>query len=290
MTDIEEFNFELVKQFLLDRGGKVTNPELVRNFRHYLNDPVHKDHVRQRFKDFVNRLASVKEENGNVSPKEKTIQDVTVSPGTVKEKTQIINRMAESSGVPAKPALPSSGLGTITSKRREGPGARATALHWAAKYGSAEIVKLIAGSYSLNPNVKSGYTPLHLAYMFNQYHIAELLRAYGADANVRDHSGRKPSQYHKGGIPQPVKSTGLSGPRSVPQPSRSLDKDLGFMRMGSFNSRVKRTAAALTSPFGVQKLKPWGSADSVADGAPPMGPPKGTIKKKKAKKVIDFSR
>ncbi|XP_077503144.1 ankyrin repeat domain family member sosondowah isoform X2 [Amblyomma americanum] len=359
MTDIEEFNFELVKQFLLDRGGKVTNPELVRNFRHYLNDPVHKDHVRQRFKDFVNRLASVKEENGtkylilrneyfeelqssrreftvghngameetdssvgvmqqdhadyfapsqgqtlkhlqwrqftqdypmigdecpplspvgasrirsspclldencyedvppplpkkknsfggspkrpdmplppprgrknhgrrgsqveervrqfsvekelegNVSPKEKTIQDVTVSPGTVKEKTQIINRMAESSGVPAKPALPSSGLGTITSKRREGPGARAapdddttsvntldprrrewllraaqtdyhslvrllredpdlyrfevsiesiTALHWAAKYGSAEIVKLIAGSYSLNPNVKS---------------------------------------------------------------------------------------------------------------------------------------
>lgn len=47
--------------------------------------------------------------------------------------------------------------------------------------------------------------------------------------------------------------------------ARPAEKDLGFMRIGSFNSRVKRTAAALTNPFGVQKLKPWGSADSVTD-------------------------
>ncbi|KAL1440078.1 hypothetical protein MTO96_009895 [Rhipicephalus appendiculatus] len=164
-----------------------------------------------------------------------------------------------------------------------------TALHWAAKFGSAEIVKLVAGSYGLNPNVKSGYTPLHLAYMFNQYHIAELLRAYGADANARDNSGRKPGQYQRGGVPQPVRTTVVSGSKTTPQPSRSLEKDLGFMRMGSFNSRVKRTAAALTNPFGVQKLKPWGSADSVADGAAPcMAPPKSVVKKKKSKKVIDF--
>lgn len=497
MTSIEEFNFELVKQYLIDKGGKVTNPELVKHFRHYLNDPVHKDTIRQKFKDFVNRLACVKEDNGtkylilrneyfeelhnsrrdlslpsysaveepdncggfmcqdqcaeyfsppigqtpqppqwrhyspdcpitanecpplspvgvsrihsspcllvedncyedvppplpqkknsfggspkrpdmplppprgrknhgrrgsqveervrqfsvekelegNVTVKKESIQDVTVSPGTVKEKTQIINRMAESSGAPAKPALPSGSVGNAASKRRDGPGARAaadddttsvntldprrrewllrasqtdyhslvrllredpdlyrfedftsgyTALHWAAKFGCAEIVKLVAGSYGLNPNVKShgGYTPLHLAYMFNQHHIAELLRAYGADANVRDNSGRKPCQYLKGGVPQPVRATVVSGSKSIPQPSRSLEKDLGFMRMGSFNSRVKRTAAVLTNPFGVQKLKPWGSADSVADGAAPcMAPPKSMVKKKKSKKVIDF--
>ncbi|XP_075733548.1 uncharacterized protein LOC119176327 isoform X2 [Rhipicephalus microplus] len=136
-----------------------------------------------------------------------------------------------------------------------------------------------------------GYTPLHLAYMFNQYHIAELLRTYGADANARDNSGRKPGQYQRGGVPQPVRATVVSGSKTTPQPSRSLEKDLGFMRMGSFNSRVKRTAAALTNPFGVQKLKPWGSADSVADGAAPcMAPPKSVVKKKKSKKVIDFPR
>ncbi|XP_077503143.1 ankyrin repeat domain family member sosondowah isoform X1 [Amblyomma americanum] len=86
-----------------------------------------KNHGRRgsQVEERVRQFSVEKELEGNVSPKEKTIQDVTVSPGTVKEKTQIINRMAESSGVPAKPALPSSGLGTITSKRREGPGARA---------------------------------------------------------------------------------------------------------------------------------------------------------------------
>ncbi|KAL1440074.1 hypothetical protein MTO96_009891 [Rhipicephalus appendiculatus] len=279
MTSIEEFNFELVKQYLIDKGGKVTNPELVKHFRHYLNDPVHKDSIRQKFKDFVNRLACVKEENGtkflilrneyfeelhnsrrdlslpsypsmeepdncggfmsqdqpmeysspppgrtaqppqwrhyspdcpraasecpplspigvsrihsspcllvddncyedvppplpqkkhsvggsakrpdmplppprgrknhgrrgsqveervrqfsvekelegNASVKKESIQDVAVSPGTVKEKTQIINRMAENCGVPGKPALPSGAVGNTASKRRDGPGAR----------------------------------------------------------------------------------------------------------------------------------------------------------------------
>ncbi|KAL3190763.1 hypothetical protein MRX96_019025 [Rhipicephalus microplus] len=280
MTSIEAFNFELVKQYLIDKGGKVTNPELVKHFRHYLNDPVHKDSIRRKFKDFINRLACVKEENGtkflilrneyleelhnsrhdlslpsypsieetdncsglmsqdqpreysspppghtaqqpqwrhyspdcpraaseypprspigvsrihsspcllvddncyedvppplpqkkhsiggspkrpdmplppprgrknhgrrgsqveervrqfsvekelegNAGVKKESIQDVAVSPGTVKEKTQIINRMAENCGVPGKPALPSGAVGNTACKRRDGPGARA---------------------------------------------------------------------------------------------------------------------------------------------------------------------
>jgi len=29
------------------------------------------------------------------------------------------------------------------------------ALHWAAKHGNLDVVKLIAGTYHVNPNVKS---------------------------------------------------------------------------------------------------------------------------------------
>lgn len=374
MANYGNFSFDLVKEFLIDRGGKVTNPELVKHFRNYLNDPVHKDEIRLKFKDYVNRLACVRDEGGtkylilrkeyldelhnsqaeapapplpylpsheeppppytpnrdepdhcpafvgqqscpgyvtppmaqtpktpqwrqfspdqmmlaseypslasirssinrsspsllegsesyedippplpkkkhslngspkrpevplppprgrkshgrrgsqveervrqfstekelegNANLKEKNIQDVAVSPGTVKEKTQIINRMSESNSNLAKAALPASVHGSAA-KRRDVPGARAapdddttsvntldprrrewllraaqadcrslerllkedpdlyrfedftsgyTALHWAAKHGSAEIVKLIADTHQLNPNVKS---------------------------------------------------------------------------------------------------------------------------------------
>ena len=39
-----------------------------------------------------------------------------------------------------------------------------TALHWAAKQGNLDLVKLLAGNYQVNVNVRSygGYTPLHL--------------------------------------------------------------------------------------------------------------------------------
>ncbi|KAM7283166.1 uncharacterized protein ISCGN_000309 [Ixodes scapularis] len=112
----------------------------------------------------------------------------------------------------------------------------------------------------------------------------------GADPNVRDHSGRKPAQYLNSSAQASKTSTNH---KSFQQPSRSSEKDAGFMRMGSFNSRVKRTAAVLTYPFGVQKLKPWGSADSVTDVVrvflplSTMPPPKGLAKKKKSKKIIN---
>lgn len=52
-----------------------------------------------------------------------------------------------------------------------------SALHWAAKFGKPEIIKLIAGTYSVNPNIKSngGFTPLHLAAMHNHQQLMELL-------------------------------------------------------------------------------------------------------------------
>ena len=73
-----------------------------------------------------------------------------------------------------------------------------TALHWAAKHGHADIVKLLAGSYSQDPDVKTrgGYTPLMLAGMCKRDEVFDLLvKAYNADEDIRDHSGVKGRQY-----------------------------------------------------------------------------------------------
>lgn len=75
-----------------------------------------------------------------------------------------------------------------------------TALHWAAKFGNLDIIKLIAGTHQVSPNIKSsaGHTPLHVAYIFNRLEAANLLLlSYKAKPDIRDHSGKKPLQYLK---------------------------------------------------------------------------------------------
>lgn len=76
---------------------------------------------------------------------------------------------------------------------------RYTALHWAAKFGKLEIIKLIAGRHGVSANCKSsaGYTPLHVAYIFGQLEAADLLiKTYNANPNIRDYAGKRPMQYH----------------------------------------------------------------------------------------------
>ncbi|KAE9534838.1 hypothetical protein AGLY_008130 [Aphis glycines] len=59
-----------------------------------------------------------------------------------------------------------------------------------------DLVKMLAGTYSVNVNAKTGYTPCHLALQFGHEEIYKILvESYGADPNVRDYSGRKPRQY-----------------------------------------------------------------------------------------------
>ena len=73
-----------------------------------------------------------------------------------------------------------------------------TALHWAAKSGNLNVVKLLAGGYCVPVNQKShgGYTPLHLACQFGHSEVFDILiKAYGADSHLRDNSGRKPIHY-----------------------------------------------------------------------------------------------
>ncbi|XP_015429886.1 PREDICTED: ankyrin repeat domain-containing protein SOWAHB isoform X2 [Dufourea novaeangliae] len=76
-----------------------------------------------------------------------------------------------------------------------------TALHWAAKHGDENIVKLIAGTYkdyikSVNETTNGGYTPLHIAMQFDHENIFNLLvQVYGANQEIRDYSGKKARQY-----------------------------------------------------------------------------------------------
>ncbi|KAG0424250.1 hypothetical protein HPB47_000045, partial [Ixodes persulcatus] len=72
----------------------------------------------------VRQFSAEKELEGSPNFKEKSVQDVAVSPGTVKEKTQIINRMSESNLLTKVAAGPGGGS---AAKRRDGPGARAAA-------------------------------------------------------------------------------------------------------------------------------------------------------------------
>ncbi|XP_052010800.1 ankyrin repeat domain-containing protein SOWAHA [Xyrauchen texanus] len=78
-----------------------------------------------------------------------------------------------------------------------------TILHWASKSGNGEMVcKIIDVSRQsgakIDVNAKSydGYTPLHIAAIHRHECVLSLLvREYGANANIRDNSGKKPYRY-----------------------------------------------------------------------------------------------
>lgn len=73
-----------------------------------------------------------------------------------------------------------------------------TGLHWAAKHGHDDLVKMLAGTHKsdVNARTNAGCTPLHLAAMQGHAEVVDLLvKAYGADSNMRDYSGKKAHQY-----------------------------------------------------------------------------------------------
>ena len=75
-----------------------------------------------------------------------------------------------------------------------------TALHWAAKHGRPEVIKMLIGKPGVMVNQKTngGYTPLHLAAIHGHEEVIELLiQTYKADPNIRDYSGKKAKQYLK---------------------------------------------------------------------------------------------
>ncbi|XP_025425366.1 ankyrin repeat domain-containing protein SOWAHB isoform X3 [Sipha flava] len=173
-----------------------------------------------------------------------------------------------------------------------------TALHWASKHGNMDLVKMLAGTYGANVNAKTngGYTPCHIAMQFGHEEIYKILvESYGADPNVRDWSGRKPRQYQTN---QDVTSLSADTYRKLnARKHKHTEKDLGFLRIGSLNVRVKRTTEAFSNFLGVghnaEKIhKTWGSADNLQQNdIKRMPPPKSvSIKKRKSKRPQDFLR
>ncbi|KAM9342406.1 ankyrin repeat domain-containing protein SOWAHC [Pholidichthys leucotaenia] len=70
-----------------------------------------------------------------------------------------------------------------------------TALHWAAKHGNEDMATLVVNA-GADVNVKSGYTPLHIAALHGHQHILDLLAGtYGAKENLRDYSGHLACHY-----------------------------------------------------------------------------------------------
>jgi hypothetical protein len=109
-----------------------------------------------------------------------------------------------------------------------------TALHWAAKNGSTDVVKLLFGSSKppdVNTRSHGGYTALHVASMHGREAIIQLLiEVYKADPNIRDYAGRKPKHYV-------ANSTMSTRVQQLLQPP-----PLGMMnRSGSYSAKIGRS-------------------------------------------------
>lgn len=54
------FTLDVVREFIVSQGGKVSNHTLVSHFKSFLNDSKRKEANRQKFKEYVNVLSTVK--------------------------------------------------------------------------------------------------------------------------------------------------------------------------------------------------------------------------------------
>lgn len=75
-----------------------------------------------------------------------------------------------------------------------------TALHWAAKHGNIQMVRLLCQSnlIQIDKRSKSGYTALHLAQNFGRLDISDFLtKDCNANISIRDNHGFKSHQYGK---------------------------------------------------------------------------------------------
>jgi len=172
-----------------------------------------------------------------------------------------------------------------------------TGLHWAAKHGSLDMVKLMAGTYKAPVNAKShgGYTPLHLAAMHGHQDVFDLLvGAYGADANKRDNSGKKARQYmlhsENNTSTLSLSSDTFGQLKDRRRTGTRLEKNQGggMLRFGSISVKVKKTTEAFNNYFNSGSSNN-NSFDKRFDDSSKMPPPKfAPIKKRKSKRTIDF--
>ena len=147
-------------------------------------------------------------------------------------------------------------------------------------------------------------------YFFLKLQVFDILvKAYGADPNLRDNAGKKPRQYMQ---LTAVSSGGAQGGfhmsndtfRQLKDRRRNrnrqlADKNSGILRFGSLSVKVKKTTEAFNNYFGHNDKKsstgdqpyslPMIGVGPDEDTAK-MPPPKklGSIKKRKSKRAADF--
>ncbi|KAG5875741.1 hypothetical protein JTB14_023334 [Gonioctena quinquepunctata] len=149
--------------------------------------------------------------------------------------------------------------------------------------------------------IRKGYTPLHISAQFGHKDLFKLLiEVYKADPNIRDYSGRTAEYYLL--VKEQKEGPGLTL-RKIKGRKKQSDKDLGFLRIGSLNVRVKKTTEAFSNFLGVgsggtispldtmhEKVhKGWGSADNVNKESI-NGIPKGYAAKKKNRRTYESGR
>ncbi|XP_051161668.1 uncharacterized protein LOC127281803 isoform X2 [Leptopilina boulardi] len=64
MATPSELSLEEIRKYLLENGGSVRNHDLVKYFKKFLTDPETRVEARNRFKEYVNILATIKNEEG----------------------------------------------------------------------------------------------------------------------------------------------------------------------------------------------------------------------------------
>nr|CAD7195701.1 unnamed protein product [Timema douglasi] len=94
----------------------------------------------------------------------------------------------------------------------------------------------------------------------------------------------------------PMASLVLTDGSQLTFDSQHLEKDLGFLRIGSLNMRVKKTTEAFSNFLGVgtpssDKLhKTWGSADNIQQVEQVMQPPKfAPVKRRRPRRPQDIT-
>uniref|UniRef100_A0A3B3DQN3 SOWAHA-C winged helix-turn-helix domain-containing protein n=1 Tax=Oryzias melastigma TaxID=30732 RepID=A0A3B3DQN3_ORYME len=121
---------------------------------------------------------------------------------------------------------------------------KVTALHWAAKHGNEDMVTLVADA-GADVNLKSGYTPLHIAALHGHQHILDLLiQSYGAKENLRDYSGHLACHY-----------LNMKDPEDILE-----EVDFTYFHVTQVRERNKNRK--LVSLF--HSKKKWGSAEELA--------------------------
>ncbi|CAK9802843.1 Ankyrin repeat domain-containing protein SOWAHB [Anthophora plagiata] len=64
MATPSELSLEEIRQYILENGGTARNHDVVKHFKKFLTDPETRVEARNRFKEYVNTLATIKNEEG----------------------------------------------------------------------------------------------------------------------------------------------------------------------------------------------------------------------------------